>query len=216
MITHLLNQIESFSNLVPYVVELLKYGTPLVRDITSLAVVRKLSKDSKVKNHTSYAEWFISLSKFIGGLYGRFPGTELKGLLHYLLQSLSKSGEDLLIVRDLLSIMGGCCTLLEVSIPQLEGLSGGKYLRNEILATTSSVTIKKKASQVLRDELIASQTALPLLLFIAKIRSKVLYDGEMPLKVVSNLYDTAQVSAALSLVCCAPCSAGELVGAFSA
>jgi THO complex subunit 2 len=200
VIVHLLNQIENFDNLIPYIVDSMKFSTDLSRDVFALHLVAKLksSKLSKVKEgFTSYAGWFLTLSKFIGTMYGKFPNTEIRGLLHYLLQSLS-AGEaaDLLVLKDLLAIMAGSDTLLEVSAAQLEGLSGGKVLRNEILVSANSnVTAKqsKRAAAVLRDALISSHTALPLLLFIAKIRNQVLFQSSTSaIKLISGLYDTAQ------------------------
>ncbi|RYG68356.1 hypothetical protein EON64_05370, partial [archaeon] len=199
--THILNQIESFDNLVPYIVEAMKFTTDLSRDVCALSLVGKLKANvsSKIKaGQTSYSPWFLSLSKFIATLYGKFPVTEVKGLLHYLLVSVKSGGSaDLLVLKDLLGIMGGCTTLLDVSMMQLEGLAGGKVLRSEVLSSNSNSTVSakqaRKSGSILRDELLASGTALPLLLFIAQIRSRVLFEqDEMPLKLISQLYDTAQ------------------------
>lgn len=201
VISHILNQIESFDNLVPYIVEALKFSTDLSRDVCALSLIGKLkaNESGKIKSgQTSYSPWFLSLSKFISTLYGKFPTTEVKGLLHYLLISVQSGGSaDLLILKDLLGIMGGCTTLLDVSLTQLEGLAGGKSLRSEVLSSNSNSTVSakqaKKSGIILRDELLASGTAMPLLLFIAQIRSRVLFEqDEMPLKLISQLYDTAQ------------------------
>eukprot|EP01031_Cornospumella_fuschlensis_P026855 gene26855-32454_t len=201
VITHVLNQIESFDNLVPYIVEALKFSTDLSRDVCALALVSKLKTNvaSKIKaGQTTYSPWFLSLSKFIATFYGKFPATEVKGLLHYLLKSVQSGGSaDLLVLKDLFAIMGGCTTLLDVSSTQLEGLAGGKVLRSEVLSCNNNSTVSakqtKKSGSILRDELLASGTALPLLLFIAQIRSRVLFEqDEMPLKLISQLYDTAQ------------------------
>eukprot|EP01031_Cornospumella_fuschlensis_P030654 gene30654-37039_t len=201
VVTHVLNQIESFDNLVPYIVEALKFSTDLSRDVCALALVSKLKANvtSKIKaGQTTYSPWFLSLSKFIATFYGKFPATEVKGLLHYLLKSVQSGGSaDLLVLKDLFAIMGGCTTLLDVSSTQLEGLAGGKVLRSEVLSSNNNSTVSakqaKKSGSILRDELLASGTALPLLLFIAQIRSRVLFEqDEIPLKLISQLYDTAQ------------------------
>ena len=138
--------------------------------------------------------WFASLAKFIAGFYRRYPGTELRGLLHYLLSRLASSDSmDLLILRELLSKMGGCETLVEVSHQQLDGMAGGRVLRAEVMASTLGESVIKRAATRLRDELVASKTGIPLLVLIAQLRQQLVHrsssSGE--LKLISHLYDTA-------------------------
>lgn len=92
----------------------------------------------------------------------------------------------------------------------MEGLSGGKLLIAEVMGTAgntkpspvinSSNTVAisldvpvKRAIRVLRDELMNSQIAIPMLLYIAQIRSKILHcTNTNQLKLISYLFDTAQ------------------------
>lgn len=208
-IQHVLNQVENFDNLIPYIVEAMKYSTDLSRDVFAACILLQLKKteaDTKIKEgDTHYVQWFSALSKFIGTFYCKYPNTEIKGLFSYLLQSYSNgNASDLLLLKDLLGIMGGCETLLEVSPNQLEGLGGGKGLRAEAMNLASSVAMSankansqvlptKRSSIVLREELISSGAAMPLLLFIAQIRSNVLFESSnRHLKLISHFYDTAQ------------------------
>ena len=89
--------------------------------------------------------------------------------------------------------MGGCDTLLEMSVAQLEGLSGGKTLRAEAMGTVGKAEAKSPiAARALREALVLSETAIPLLLLIAQNRSRILFCTDTPqLKLVSHLYDTA-------------------------
>lgn len=82
-----------------------------------------------IKGDTHYTSWFSALSKFTATFYRRFPTTELKGLLHFLLKQLS-SGQslDLLVLKELLGRMGGCDTLIEMSSEQLEGIRKYEYV----------------------------------------------------------------------------------------
>jgi hypothetical protein len=215
VIRHILNQIESFDNLIPVIIEALRYSLDLSRDVFAACILAHLkrfssSPDSKLKEagtSTHYAGWFQSLSKFIGTFYCRFPGTELKGLIAYLLDSLGQGGQagqgsaDLLILKDLLGIMGGSETLTNVSPSQLEGLSGGKTLRGEVMGNSASIksglaTLStRKSSVILREELLSSGAALPLLLFLAQLRNSLLFDSETRnthLKLIAHLFDTAQ------------------------
>jgi THO complex subunit 2 len=54
--------------------------------------------------------------------------------------------------------------------------------------------VNKKAVRVLRDSLLSSKTALPMLLFIAQIRSNIIFGGvdSKELKLLAYLYDTCQ------------------------
>jgi THO complex subunit 2 len=116
------------------------------------------------------------------------------------------SSLDLLVLKELLGRMGGCDTLLDVSSQQLEGLAGGRTLQAEVMGAQVKDNVNKKAIKILRDTMLSSGTALPLLLFIAQSRSNILYQQTSPgsasagssagsssqLKLISYLYDTCQ------------------------
>lgn len=192
----ILSQIEVYDNMIPFVVDALKYTTDLARDILSYALVSQLHKDSeKLKpGDTHLSHWFSSLSKFIASFYKRYPTAEIRGILHYLLQKLS-TGEslDLLVLKEILVRMGGCETILDVSNIQLEGLAGGRNLQSEVMGAQVKDPPNKKAIRILREVLFSSGTAFPLLVLIAQVRSKILFDAETTqLKLISYLYDTSQ------------------------
>ena len=204
---HVLGQVEAFDNLIPFMVEALKFSTELTADVMAYSLVGQLKRgdaSSKLKKgDTHFSQWFSALTRFIATFYCRFPATEITALLHYLLQCMADSGDslDLLVLKELLGIMGGCETLLEVSSAQLEGLSGGKALRAEVMqrspGSSGGLVIspdkQRRATQLLRQELIRSQTAIPLLLLTAQVRSRLLFDCEKTqLKLISHLFDTAQ------------------------
>lgn len=122
--THILNSIQAYDNLIPFVVDALKYTTDLSRDVMAFALIVQLQKDSeKLKpGDTHYSQWFASLSKFIATFYRKYPSTCIEGLLHFLVGSLSKGESlDLLVLRELLTKMGACETMLDPSQTQLEG-----------------------------------------------------------------------------------------------
>ena len=204
---YILGQIENFDNMIPFAVEALKYSNDLSRDVMTYCLVAQLKgkREEKLKEgDTHYSQWFSSLSKFIAMFYGRYHSTELRGLLHYLLRSFGEGQSlDLLVLKDLLAVMGGCDTLLEVSQIQLEGLSAGKALRAEVMMTSNNssakqLSVNKKAAAELRAVLMSSRTAIPLLLFIAQIRTNILGDGDsLPnkssqLKLLAHLFDISQ------------------------
>ena len=203
---YMLAQVENFDNLIPYVIEALRFSTDLSRDAFAFCILDHLNKkkeEKKIKDaDTHYYPWFIAISKFTASFYCKFAGTEIKGLLHYLLDSFSNGqAADLLILKDLLGIMGGSVTLLELSHGQLDGLAGGKNLRAEAMGLATSITMSggkssalstKRSAIILRDELIASQVALPMLLFIAQMRNNVIFASESHLKLISFFFDNVQ------------------------
>ena len=206
---YILTQVEAFDNLIPFMVDALKFSTDLAKDVMAYSLIAQLKKgasgDAKLKKgDTHFSQWFSALTKFIGTFFCRYPTTELKGLLHYILHRLSIGDSlDLLVLKELLVIMGSSMTLIEVSPTQLEGLSGGKALQNEVFgqggggisAGKGLITAShcNKAMMILRDELMNSSTAIPLLLFIAQIRSRILHDQNLKqIKLISHLYDTCQ------------------------
>lgn len=68
---YILSQIEAYDNMIPFVVDALKYATELAKDVMSYTLLMQLRKDSnKLKpGDTHYSQWFSSLAKFIGAFY---------------------------------------------------------------------------------------------------------------------------------------------------
>jgi hypothetical protein len=66
--------------------------------------------------------------------------------------------------------MGGCDTLIEMSADQLEGMAGGKFLRAEAMSAATRENVVRGTIKTLRDALLSSGTAIPLLLLIAQVR----------------------------------------------
>jgi len=188
-----LNQIQNFDNLIPHIVDALKYSTALARDAMAYCLVTQLQKDSeKTKKDATHTPWFTALAKFTGAFYRKYYNTEIKGLFFLILKSLGKGESyDLLLLKELLVRMGGCESILDISDAALESLSGGKVLKGEV--TVSFEPPAKKAQVLLRDELLKSETAIPILLFMAKMRSKILNDVDTPeLKLTSTMSDSCQ------------------------
>jgi THO complex subunit 2 len=73
---HILNQIEHYENLIPYVVDALKYSTLLTKDVLAYALLTHLGKGGnreKLKQgDTHYSQWFASLAKFAASFYRRY------------------------------------------------------------------------------------------------------------------------------------------------
>lgn len=149
---HMIQQMTQFENLIPYVVEVLRYSMILSRDIFSYLIYRQLHKHSQIslviskdinesQSWSRPANWneYLIFSKFVGLFYARYYFTELGGLVDYISRGLSAGAREILfILKELLTSMGHCEILLNVSSDQLEALMGGKILRQEILYTSNT------------------------------------------------------------------------------
>ena len=200
---HLLKQICAYENLIPIIADSMKYASELGFDCMAFCIVNKLRENSSSKSaepklkedDTNVATWFANLCKFTGMFYMKYPSTELNGLFDYILQQTScGNAVELLLLKELLSIMGGCDSVVDVSQQQLLSLSGGKTLKFITMSGGVVDTSAASKSKVfLRQKLFSSTCAFPLFLNLSQIRSCVLHTGNVKsLKLVSHLHGIAQ------------------------
>ncbi|KAG7395941.1 THO complex subunit 2 [Phytophthora boehmeriae] len=127
--------------------------------------------------------------------YRRYPNVELAGLLQYLIQRLqSWASVDLIVLSELLTKMGSCLSLEDISVSQLEAQAGGPHLWYE---PTDPKFQNRRAIPRLRDALIKRNLALPLCILICQMRSRIEFheDRELPhLKLLGRVYDTCQLT----------------------
>jgi len=86
-----LDQVQAYDNLVPVVVEALRFMTPLSLDILSYVIVEHLSAPNKERlkeDGTNIASWLANLAVFCGALYTRYYDMELTGILQYVTNQL--------------------------------------------------------------------------------------------------------------------------------
>ncbi len=213
---YLIKHVCAYENLVPIAVEAVKYSSELGFDCLAYSILMKLrnsEKNNEIKiqeGETNVEQWFANLSKFIATFYKKYPVVELTGIFDYILIQINAGKSiDLLLLKDLLNIMGGCDSMIHVSQEQLEGLSGGDILRTEVMQSQSSsgsfsdmfkLSASKKA---LRNSLLKSGALFPFLLALAKIKNHILfadtagdndYGGvkNVAIKLVSHLHDCSQ------------------------
>ena len=84
---HVLNQIESYDNLIPYIVDALKSCSALSNDVMTYCIINQLDKDSDKlkKGDTHYSSWFSALAKFTAFFFKKYPQSEVKGNLVFYL-----------------------------------------------------------------------------------------------------------------------------------
>jgi THO complex subunit 2 len=193
----MLRQIQSYDNLIQPVVESFKFVTPLGMDVLSFVLVSELSRPQKSmkSDGTHVSLWLTSLANFSGSFYRRYPNVELAGLLQYLIQRLQNwASVDLIVLSELLTKMGSCLSLEDISTSQLEAQAGGPHLWYE---PTDPKFQNRRAIPRLRDALIKRDLALPLCVLICQMRSRIEYheDRNLPhLKLLGRVYDTCQLT----------------------
>ncbi|XP_053229209.1 THO complex subunit 2 [Podarcis raffonei] len=190
---YILSQIQKYDNLITPVVDSLKYLTSLNYDVLAYCIIEALANPEKERmkhDDTTISSWLQSLASFCGAVFRKYP-IELAGLLQYVANQL-KAGKsfDLLILKEVVQKMAGIEITEEMTMDQLEAMTGGEQLKAEG-GYFGQIRNTKKSSQRLKDALLDHDLALPLCLLMAQQRNGVIFQegGEKHLKLVGKLYD---------------------------
>ncbi|XP_072482051.1 THO complex subunit 2 isoform X3 [Notamacropus eugenii] len=190
---YILSQIQKYDNLITPVVDSLKYLTSLNYDVLAYCIIEALANPEKERmkhDDTTISGWLQSLASFCGAVFRKYP-IELAGLLQYVANQL-KAGKsfDLLILKEVVQKMAGIEITEEITMEQLEAMTGGEQLKAEG-GYFGQIRNTKKSSQRLKDALLDHDLALPLCLLMAQQRNGVIFQegGEKHLKLVGKLYD---------------------------
>ncbi|XP_051824481.1 THO complex subunit 2-like [Antechinus flavipes] len=190
---YILSQIQKYDNLITPVVDSLKYLTSLNYDVLAYCIIEALANPEKERmkhDDTTISSWLQSLACFCGAVFRKYP-IELAGLLQYVANQL-KAGKsfDLLILKEVVQKMAGIEITEEMTVEQLEAMTGGEQLKAEG-GYFGQIRNTKKSSQRLKDALLNHDLALPLCLLMAQQRNGVIFQegGEKHLKLVGKLYD---------------------------
>uniref|UniRef100_A0A8C9WHR6 THO complex subunit 2 n=1 Tax=Scleropages formosus TaxID=113540 RepID=A0A8C9WHR6_SCLFO len=190
---YILSQIQWYDNLITPVVDSLKYLTSLNYDVLAYCIIEALANPEKEKmkhDDTTISSWLQSLASLCGAVFRKYP-IELAGLLQYVTNQL-KAGKsfDLLILKEVVQKMAGIEITDEMTLEQLEAMTGGEQLKAEG-GYFGQIRNTKKSSQRLKEALLEHELALPLCLLMAQQRNGVVFSegGEKHLKLVGKLYD---------------------------
>ena len=174
--SYILNAIEGYDNMIPFVVEATRYLTDLEFDILCYCLLEALSRESKVRierNGTTIEKWLKSLSNFCGLLFKRHS-IDLDGILQYIAnQLLSDQVYDLVVFQELISSMSGINPPEDATVVQMDGFAGGPVLRRESLLNDSQIFFKSASR--LAKSLSSAALALPLGILIAQQRKEIVY-----------------------------------------
>merc|ERR1719336_2010877 len=193
LFTYMLSQIQVYDNLIGPVVDSLKYLTNLSFDVLGFCIIEALNDPNRVRTKTdgtSISMWLTALSSFCGSVFKKH-NIELTGLLQYVANQLkAKHSLDLLIIKEIVTKMGGVEGVEEMTAEQLEASAGGELLRQEA-ASFTQIKNTRKPSQRLKDCLLEKELAVPLVLMMAQQGNCVVYQETESdhLKLVGKLFD---------------------------
>ena len=207
----ILNQIESYDNLIQMMVEIVRFVTPLSMDIMGYCILTRLSgtvdgaNRNKLKDDgVNVSQWLSSLESFTGAFYKKCPDVEFRGILLYLIHQL-KTGHvlELGVLRTLIKDAGGYSfadysPASSLSATQLAGMAGSQLLKRETYAFGIVEHMNVRASNRIRSVLQSDDIGIKILILLAQIRNKLVFERGVTgktqhVKLIGNLYDSCQV-----------------------
>lgn len=192
-----LEQLESYPNLIEAFVECAKYFTELSYDVLIWSLMNALGK-SRSRTQADHAlttsKWLTALSKYTGKIFRRYPLLSPDPVLHYVNdQLLQGNSTDLIILKELISSMGGIVDLADFTDYQILSMAGGEYLKRHTLISAQDKRFdNEKSSKRLLKALTDSKLATQLLVNIAQFRQAAIYnvpEEEAHIKYLSSLLD---------------------------
>ena len=213
----ILNQIESYDNLIQMMVEIVRFVTPLSMDIMGYCILTRLSgtvhgaNRNKLKDDgVNVSQWLSSLESFTGAFYKKCPDVEFRGILLYLIHQL-KTGHvlELGVLRTLIKDAGGYSfadysPVSSLSATQLAGMAGSQLLKRETYAFGIVEHMNVRASNRIRSVLQSDDIGIKILILLAQIRNKLVFERGVSgktqhVKLIGNLYDSCQVVSSVLL-----------------
>jgi THO complex subunit 2 len=149
------------------------------------------------------------MESFIGSFYERYPFVEFRGVVCYVMRRL-RDGHvtELGVLRSLLKTTG-CWSFADyspaasLSSTQLEGRAGTTLLQRETMTFGVVDKFNLRSSRQLRCVLQSEDIGVSLLILLAQVRSKIIFDDgggrPKPVKLIGSLCDTTQVVIATML-----------------
>ncbi|KAL3916275.1 MAG: hypothetical protein SGILL_005249 [Bacillariaceae sp.] len=206
----ILNQIESYDNMVEVMVEAMRFANPLSLDVLGYCILGRLSGSTGGVNRSRLkVKRYFSLETFTGEFYKRRPFVEFRGIIAYLMTRLQGGNVmELGMLRTLLKVAGGFSfadysPAASLNQAQLEGRSGSLTLMKETMSFGIVEDTNARAAVHIREVLQANGLGVSLLILIAQARDQVLFDatrgGVKEVKLFGNMYDSCQVVLAILL-----------------
>ncbi|KAF4994278.1 hypothetical protein FDECE_13164 [Fusarium decemcellulare] len=190
-------QLESYPNLIDAFVECAKYFTELSYDVLVWSLMSSLGKSrsrTQAEHALTTSKWLQALSRFSGRVFRRYTVLNATPVLQYVNDQLIKGNStDLIILKELITSMGGIVDSVDFTDHQVMSMAGGQYLRRHTLIRGQdkrfdNVKSSKRLIQALTDSKLAAQ----LLINLAQYRQAALFqvpEDEAHIKYLSSILD---------------------------
>ncbi|KAI1083543.1 hypothetical protein F5B20DRAFT_409882 [Whalleya microplaca] len=196
-----LDQIEAYTNLIEAFVECTKYFTDMGHDVLVWSLLSSLGgKQRSRTQETSVlhaSRWLQALSKFSGRVFRRFSNMDPTPVAQYVNDQVGRGNStDLIILRELITSMGGIVSDVDFTDAQLSALSGGELLRRQTLISLGDKRYESgKSAARLMKALVQTDIACQLLTNMAQYRQSAIYhlpEDETHIKYLANVIDDSQ------------------------
>ena len=191
-------QIESYSNLIEAFVECAKYFTALGYDVLVWSVLSSLGGQQRSRTQESSvlltSKWLQALSRFSGKVFQRYSNMESTPILRYVNDQLVKGNStDLVILKELISSMGGVVSDVDFTDAQVFAMTGGEALRRETLLNLGDRrSVSTRTADRLMRALVTNKLAGRLLINMAQYRQNAIHkasDDEAHIKYLATTAD---------------------------
>ncbi|QIW98532.1 hypothetical protein AMS68_004050 [Peltaster fructicola] len=192
-----INQLESYSNMIPGLVDSVHYFNPLAFDVLTWVLIRSLSgqgRDRMQADGMLTSAWLQALSQFVASLFTRYSSVNPSPVLQYVASELRKGDStDLELIDQVIAEMAGIKSDMNFNDVQLIAMTGGEVLQSVTVQQLADNRHKRKSSaRRLMKALTDARIVAQMLIAIAQeIHMYAHREGskDMPLKVLGNNMD---------------------------
>ncbi|SPO05840.1 related to regulatory protein RLR1 [Cephalotrichum gorgonifer] len=193
-----LDQIESYANLIEAFVECAKYFTDLSYDVLLWSLMNSLGGNNRSRTQETSvlltSKWLQALSRFAGKIFRRYTVVTPTPIIRYVDDQLFKGNStDLIILKELISSMGGVVPTIDFTDDQIMAMSGGETLRRQTLIGVHDKRFDSvRSAQRLIAALVDSKLAGRLLVNLVQYRQAAIFkatDDEAHIKFLSSMVD---------------------------
>lgn len=202
----ILQQIESYDNLNALVVETASYFNDYGWDNLTLAILMRITasgRSSLQENGLNERQWIQSLASFIGQICQKYPkNIDLSSLLLFLLKSFhTDDGSGLIILKEILSAMGGIQAITNLTQLQINMINCGSSLEKVVYQTIGDLRYEcSQSGTVLCQKLFEDDHVNEYLVLLCKYNNGLVSGSQHShLKALANKKD--EVDAVLHLLC---------------
>ncbi|CAD5208734.1 unnamed protein product [Bursaphelenchus xylophilus] len=193
---YLLTQVQTFQNLIDPVVESLRYLSELAFDVLTYTLIENLADPAKQSLKTgdgTLSPWLSALAAFTGSIYKRYA-IEYEGLLQYIVNQLKdKKSVDLLVLREVITAIGGVDQSTNLTEEHVQGLMGGELLKQETFTSLAQKSNRKAVTR-LKEALQNADLSVSLAILMAQQRDCIVHQEtkQAPVKLSCQILDECQ------------------------